>query len=446
MKISLFLLLPIFLISGFVIKISSNSADNAVHITSYDIKNPDSIMLNSRQKGDKTTRVKLGIDVLEYSNFQKIKGKNIGLITNQTGVNSDLKSTIDILNESMELNLIALFGPEHGVRGDVEGGKHITFYKDPKTNLPVYSLYGTTKRPNFEMLKDLDVLVYDIQDIGVRSYTFISTMGLAMESASENNLEFVILDRPNPLGGEKVEGNLVDEDYRSFISQFDIPYVYGLTCGELAKLLVGEKMVNVSPDFNPEVVEMGNWQRSMLWEETGLQWIPTSPHIPNQFSAVFYPMTGILGELRSAISIGVGYTLPFQIVGAEWIDSYKLIDQLSNYQIPGLIFRPITFQPYYAFGMGEILSGVQIHISDYGEVDLIKTQFYIIDALRKIYPENNLLDSASEREIVMFNKAVGTDRIFSLLEDGRSLDEIFDYLDKDIDSFKEISKKYYLYK
>ena len=291
----------------------------------------------------------------------ELKGKNVGLITNQTGVNHNLKSTIDILNESLDVNLKALFGPEHGVRGDVDGGEYVKFYYDPKTKLPVFSLYGRTRKPTAEMLDEIDVLVYDIQDIGVRSYTFISTMGMAMEAASENNLEFVVLDRPNPLGGEKIEGNLIDEEYRSFISQFDIPYVYGLTCGELANLLVGEKMIEVSPKFKPIIIRMENWKRSMIWNETGMEWVPTSPHIPQEVSAIFYPMTGILGELRSSLSIGVGYTLPFQIIGAEWIDSQKLIRQLNKYNINGLIFRPITFQPYYAFGKGSTLNGIQLH-------------------------------------------------------------------------------------
>ena len=187
-------------------------------------------------------KVKLGIDVLRENNFDILKGKNVGLITNQTGVDNKLIPTIDILSQAQEVNLIALFGPEHGVRGDVEGGKYVEFYYDSKTNLPIYSLYGKTRKPTKEMLQNIDVLIYDIQDIGVRSYTFISTMGLAMEAAAENNIEFVVLDRPNPLGGLKVEGNITEKGFTSFISQFPIPYVYGLTCGELAQLLIGENM------------------------------------------------------------------------------------------------------------------------------------------------------------------------------------------------------------
>ena len=337
-------------------------------------------------------KVNLGIDVLEKRNFDLLANKKVGLITNQTGVNNNLKTTIDILNEATNVELVALFGPEHGVRGDVEAGKYVEFYTDPKTNVPVYSLYGKTRKPSAEMLKGIDILVYDIQDIGVRSYTFISTMGLAMEAASENNIEFLVLDRPNPLGGEKIEGNLVEDGFVSFISQFPIPYVYGLTCGELAKLLLEENLLDLSNDLKLTVVSMENWERDMIWRDCGLEWILTSPHIPHDFSALYYPMTGILGELRDAISIGVGYTLPFQVIGTTWINSYKLIDELSKIKVPGLQFRPITFRPYYAFGKGEDLNGIQIHIDNYDELDLTKTQFYSMFALKSLYPEKDVFD------------------------------------------------------
>src|SRR4030066_1793452 len=190
-----------------------------------------------------SVQVITGIEVLKESNFKILEGKRVGLITNPTGVDSKLKSTIDILYEPTNVHLVALFGPEHGVRGDYAAGDIVKTYTDPQTNLPVFSLYGRTRKPTAEMLKGVDVLVYDIQDVGCRSYTYISTMGLAMEAAAENNLEFVVLDRPNPLGGLKVEGNLVEEGYYSFVSQFKIPYVYGLTCGELAQMLNEEKMM-----------------------------------------------------------------------------------------------------------------------------------------------------------------------------------------------------------
>ncbi|CAG0905071.1 unnamed protein product, partial [Cyprideis torosa] len=390
-------------------------------------------------------KVLTGVNVLENRNFDILENKRVGLITNQTGVNNILISTIDILNNSPNVNLVALFGPEHGVRGDVEGGEYIKFYTDTTTNLPVYSLYGKTRKPNADMLKNIDVLVYDIQDIGVRSYTFISTMGLAMEAASENGIEFVVLDRPNPLGGIKIEGNIVEEDYISFIGQFPIPYVYGLTCGELAKLIVGENFIKTKPNFKLNIVSMENWERKMDWEETGLNWIPTSPHIPHSFSPYFYPMTGILGELRNLISIGVGYTLPFQIIGAEWINSKKLTDKLNSFNLPGISFIPITFKPYYAFGKGKYLSGSQIIISDFNLTNLTEVQFYILFALKELYPDKNLFNLSSKNEIGMFNKAIGTDKIVKYYNDNLSISEVVKFLNKDLSKFKEVSEKYYLY-
>ena len=237
-------------------------------------------------------RIKTGIEVLKDQNFKCLEGKRVGLITNPTGVDNQMKSTIDILHEAPNVNLVALFGPEHGVRGDVHAGDHVTDIKDATTGLPVYSLYGKTRKATPEMLKDIDVLVYDIQDVGCRSFTYISTMGLAMEAAAENGKEFIVLDRPNPVGGLKIEGNLVEDDCISFVSQFKIPYLYGLTCGELALMLNGEKMM--AAQCNLHVVKMKGWKRKMDYVQTGLQWVPSSPHIPHPHSAIFYPVSGIL--------------------------------------------------------------------------------------------------------------------------------------------------------
>ena len=260
-------------------------------------------------------RIKTGIEVLKEQNFRCLEGKRVGLITNPTGVDNNMKSTIDILHEAPNVNLVALYGPEHGVRGDVHAGDHVTDIKDASTGLPVYSLYGSTRKATPEMLKDVDVLVYDIQDIGCRSFTYISTMGLAMEAAAENGKEFIVLDRPNPVGGLKVEGNLVEDDCISFVSQFKIPYLYGLTCGELALMLNGEKMLTDGAQCNLHVVKMKGWKRKMDYTQTGLQWVPSSPHIPHSHSAYFYPVSGILGEF-GYMSIGVGYTIPFQMFAA----------------------------------------------------------------------------------------------------------------------------------
>ena len=256
-----------------------------------------------------SAEVKTGIDVLQDSGFELLKGKRVGLITNPTGINCDLVSTVDLLAESPDVTLAALYAPEHGVRGNVTAGGKVTTYTDKKTGVKVWSIYGATLKPTASMLAGIDVLVYDIQDIGSRSYTFISTMGKCMEAAAENGIPFVVLDRPNPLGGNKVEGCLVESDCVSFVSQYPIPYVYGLTCGELAKYLNDEGLLRRGVKADLTVVPMQGWRRDMLWEDTGLPWVLTSPHVPQPLSAVYYPASGILGEL-DYMNIGVGYNLP----------------------------------------------------------------------------------------------------------------------------------------
>nr|WP_290662022.1 MULTISPECIES: exo-beta-N-acetylmuramidase NamZ domain-containing protein [Ignavibacterium] len=387
-------------------------------------------------------KVKTGIEVLRERNFDILKGKRVGLVTNPTGVDSKLKSTIDILFESPDVNLVALYGPEHGVRGNYSAGEYVDFYIDETTKLPVYSLYGKTRKPTAEMLKDVDVLVFDIQDIGSRSYTYISTMGLVMEAAAENDKEVVILDRPNPLGGNRVEGNLVEEGYYSFVSQFSVPYIHGLTVGELATLLNEEGLLNNKAKCKLSVVKMDGWNRSMYFEETGLPWVLTSPHIPHPYSAFYYAASGIVGELRGVVSIGIGYTLPFQTFAAEWINSVELANKMNSYQLPGVVFRPITYKPYYAFGKDKMLNGVQIHILDYDVVELIPIQFYFLQAVYELYRKSLITESSNND---MFDKVLGTNKIRELFIKNHKAEDIFSYLKKDTDNFRTISKKYYLY-
>ena len=223
-------------------------------------------------------RIKTGIEVLKEQRFRPLRGKRVGLITNPTGVDNTLRSTIDLLYEAPDVQLVALYGPEHGVRGNQHAGESVTDVRDEATGLPIHSLYGKTRKATPEMVQGLDALVYDIQDIGCRSYTYISSMGLAMEVAAEQDLEFIVLDRPNPLGGWRVEGCLTEDDCVSFVSQFPIPYIYGLTCGELARLLNGERMLSGGKACRLTVVPMKGWRRDMTYADTGLQWIPPSPH------------------------------------------------------------------------------------------------------------------------------------------------------------------------
>ena len=388
--------------------------------------------------------VKLGIEVLKSQNFKVLEGKRVGLITNPTGFDNSLKSTIDILFEAPNVNLVALFGPEHGVRGDVHAGDKVSGMNDPKTGLPVLSLYGSTRKPTKEMLKGIDVLVYDIQDIGSRSFTFISTMGLAMEAAGENNIEFFVLDRPNPLGGLKVEGSLVEDEFISFVSQFKIPYIYGLTCGELAMLLNGENMLKAT--CNLTVIPLEGWKRSMTIDQTGLQWVPSSPHIPQPISSVFYPVTGIVGEF-SYLSIGVGYTIPFQMFAAEWIDADAFSAKLNSYSLPGVYFRPIHIKPFYGTGIGQNLQGVQIHLTDYEEVALTNIQFYALQALAELYPDRAVFANETySSRYRMFDQVTGSDNIRKRFSVNHRFADIKEYWYKDVAAFRELSKRYYLYK
>lgn len=387
--------------------------------------------------------IKTGIEVLKDQKFKILEGKRVGLITNPTGVDNSMKSTIDILNEAPNVDLVALFAPEHGVRGDAHAGDHVDNVTDPKTGLPVYSLHGKTRVPTPEMLEGIDVLVYDIQDIGCRSFTYISTMGLAMQAAAEQGIEFVVLDRPNPLGGIKVEGGLVEDGFISFVSQFKIPYVYGLTCGELALLLNGENMLKKQCKL--QVVKMKSWKRKMRYEETGLQWIPSSPHIPQPISAIFYPVSGILGEL-GYMSIGVGYTIPFQMFAAEWIKAEDLAASLNNLHLPGLYFRPMYLKPFYSVGQGKQLEGVQVFIMDYEKARLSEIQFYVMQEVASLYPDKAVFDNANDKRFRMFDQVAGSDYVRLNFAKRNKFADISGFWDDAVAPFRQLSKKYYLYK
>lgn len=389
-------------------------------------------------------KVKLGIEVLRDNNFDLLKDKRVGLVTNPTGVDSNLKSTIDILHEAENVQLVALYGPEHGVRGDYSAGDHVESNKDPYTNLPVHSLYGKTRKPSNEMLEGIDVIVYDIQDIGCRSYTYISTMGLVMEAATENGIEVVVLDRPNPVTGNKVEGPLVEDGYISFVSQFKIPYVYGLTCGELARMLNNEKMLKDGKKCKLTVVPMEGWKREMTWEDTGLEWVPTSPHIPHKVSPFFYAVSGIIGELDPNL-VGIGYTLPFQTFTTEWLNGHELAKKMNALNLPGVIFRPISFKPYYMGLKGKELHGVQVHIVDFNAVELTTMQFYFLQVCHEMHPDIDLFKMAPTR-LSMFDKVTGSVKVRESITKNYKFEDLKEFWTKDAEAFRKKSSKYYLYK
>lgn len=389
-------------------------------------------------------KVLLGIDVLERDNFSILNGKRVGLITNHTGVNSSLVSTVDLFYKANNFDLVSVFSPEHGFRGFNSAGESVEDYTDSITGIKYYSLYGKRQKPTAEMLADLDLLVYDIQDIGCRSYTYISTLGYCMEAAAENNIEFIVLDRPNPLGGLRIEGNIVEDNFISFVSRFKIPYVYGLTCGELANLLNEEKMLNGGAHCKLNVVKMNGWQRWMRFGDTGLIWVPTSANVP--FSQVpFYLVgTGVLGELVT-ISIGISYTLPFQTFAAEWINADTLADRMNKLNLSGVIFRPVTYKTNYGIWLDKILHGVQIHITDFENVNLLELQFYFMQVNNVLYPDKKIFSFADSSRIKMFDKVMGTDKIRLKFSERYKVEDIKECLGKDVDSFRKLSSKYYLY-
>lgn len=389
---------------------------------------------------------KPGVEVLRDNGFKQLAGKRVGLITNPTGVDNDLKSTIDILHEAKNVELVALFGPEHGVRGDVHAGDEFNNTVDPATGVQVYSIYGKTKKPTAEMLKGIDALVYDIQDIGCRSFTFVSTLGLALEACAENGVELVVLDRPNPLGGNRVEGNLVEKGFESFVSQFPIPYLYGLTPGEMARFLNGERLVAGGKQAKLTVVPMEGWTRDMTFEKTGMPWVLPSPHIPQPVTSYYYPATGILGELYY-VSIGVGYTLPFQLICAEWIDADKFAKNMNALNLPGVKCRPLHIKPFYSTGVGKNLQGIQFYIEDTPESSITLLQFYAMQELAKMYPDKRIFDTATDKKrFDMFDKVCGTSKIREMFSKNYLVSDIVDYWNKDVESFKAKSSKYYLYK
>lgn len=392
-----------------------------------------------------TPAVKPGVEVLRDHNFDILRGKRVGLITNPSGVDNKLKSTVDILNDAPGVSLKALYGPEHGVRGDVHAGDHVEGSVDPATGVTVYSIYGKYRKPTPEMLDSIDVLVYDIQDNGCRSFTFISTMGLAMQACAEQGKEFVVLDRPNPAGANKVEGCIVEDGCYSFVSQFPIPYLYGLTPGELATYLNEEGLVPGGRKVNLTVVPMEGYRRDMTFSDTGMPWVLPSPHQPNAESALYYPATGILGELYY-VSIGVGYTLPFKLVAADWIDAAELNRRLNALEIPGVMFRPIHIKPFYGTGQGENLQGVEIYVTDPEAAPLTLIQFYILQELAEMYPDRRVMErEEASKRFDMFDKVVGSKQIRQLFTPRHRVEDMKAYWDKDVEPFKAASSKYHLY-
>ena len=393
--------------------------------------------------------VKTGIEVLRDRGFRGLVGKRVGLVTNPSGVDRYLNSTVDILFNAPGVELVALYGPEHGVRGDIYAGDHVSDTKDPATGLPVYSIYGATRKPTKEMLKGIDIMVYDIQDVGARSYTFISSLGLVMEACGELGIEVMVLDRPNPLGGNKIEGCYVEPGFFSFVSQYKIPYVYGMTVGELARM-INEEGMNRGQNGKQEpayckltVVPMQGWTRDMLYEDTGLPWVLPSPNIPFKDTPMYYAAAGICGELYGFMNIGIGYTLPFQLFGATWLDPDKLKKKLESYELPGISFRTIWYKPISGSQKGQLVKGLQYFFTDYEKARITETQFYVMQAVAELYPDKKAFEIISGYGL--FDKVCGTDYVRTEFKKRYNVTDILEYWRKDEEDFRTLSQRYHIY-
>ena len=389
--------------------------------------------------------VMLGDDAVATNGFAPLLGRRIGLITNPSGVNGHLESMVDVLRMAKGVKLTALFGAEHGVYGDIPAGQEFTNRLDRRTQLPIYSLYGPgpTRKPTPAMLKGLDALVYDLQDTGCRSYTFISTMGQAMEACGEAGVEFIVLDRPNPLGGERVEGPRLDPRFRSFVGRWDVPYVYGLTCGELARMINGEKWI--SHPCKLTVIPLQGWRRSMVWRDTGLAWIPTSPHVPHGDSPLYQVATGLLGEI-GGLSTGIGYTLPFQCLAAPWLEADSMAKLMNGYGIRGVHFVPLRYTPFYGAYKGQLISGVEIIWTEPAQAPLMALNFYALGAVKRLAGRDLLSEAVnSGKNFAMFDKVNGTDATRRALLRGASVADLRAAWKAGEDDFRQKRRPYLLY-
>jgi uncharacterized protein YbbC (DUF1343 family) len=372
-----------------------------------------------------------GIDVLVRDGFKPLQGRRVGLITNRTGVNRERVSTIDLLHKAPGVQLLALFSPEHGLRAELD--EYVPSSRDEKTGLPIHSLYGRGKyKPLPEQLQGLDTLVYDIQDVGVRYYTYITTLGLAMEAAGENGLQFFVLDRPNPITGTRIDGPLLEPERRSFAGYYRLPIRHGMTVGELARFYRDELGVRCELT----VVAMEGWRRSMWFEETGLPWVDPSPNIRNTRQAELYAGIGLM-EFAN-VSVGRGTDTPFERFGAPWIDGARLAAELNRRSLPGLRFVPVTFKPVSREFQGEQCGGVDVRCLDREVFDGVRTAIEILDALVRLFPDQAKI----ERTQVLF----GTGRIPQAILAGRPVPEIVESYQQDVRDFRQRREKHLIYR
>ncbi len=390
--------------------------------------------------------IRTGAERLVEQEFGVVDGMRVGLITNHTAVVGD-RHLADLLHEAENVELVALFGPEHGIRGDADAGARIDDMVDEQTGVPVFSLYGQTRKPTAEMLEGLDALIFDIQDIGPRFYTYISTMGLAMEAAAEHGLRFVVLDRINPLGGELVEGFVLEPGFESFVGQFPIPVTHGMTVGELALMIRGEEFMEDVAGLELHVVEARGWTRDMLWVDTELEWIPPSLNIPDFETALVYPGSCYF-EATNA-SEGRGTFEPFLQVGAPWADGELLASMLNERNLPGLRFEPVTFTPESIPGMsthpkllGEELQGVRYVVEDPHAVVPVAAGMHLLEVFYATVPDD---ERAALFNRARFARLGGTHRLYDMLTAGVTAEEVIAAWEDEVAAFNELRSLYLIY-
>ena len=374
-------------------------------------------------------KVLTGIDILEAENFARLGDLRVGLITNLTGRNREGKRTIDLMRESANFRLVRVFSPEHGLSGDLD--RKVESSVDPQTGLTVYSLYGETRRPTPEMLEGLDILVFDIQDVGARFYTYITTMALAMEEAGTAGIRFMVLDRPNPINGELVEGPVLDPDRLSFIGYYPLPVRYGLTVGELARLFKTENRLKVQLD----VVKIEGWRRKLWFDETDLVWVNPSPNIRNLRQATLYTTTGLLEATN--VSVGRGTDTPFEIIGAPWIKSDDLQHYLQERKIAGVQFHEVNFTPSSDQHTGQRCQGVRLTVTDRNQFQSVACGLELAKALLHLYPKEFLA-----KELI---KRVGSERVIEGILEDHSIEELIKVDEEPMKHFLQIRKNYLLY-
>lgn len=394
--------------------------------------------------------VELGIDVLQSSGFQCIKGKKVGLVTHPAGVNRNQQSSIDVLAKAPGVELIALFGPEHGLRGNHKADQVVDHAKDPVTGLPIYSIYGKTRRPTADMLNGIEAMVIDLQDIGTRSYTYVSCLCYVMEECFKRSIPVVVLDRPNPLGGEIVDGPLRDPEWQNYVGYLPVPYVHGLTIGELARMALNEGWLAIPKNIQKQavasnwltVIPMKGWKRSHVWRQTGLKWTPTSPNIPTPEAALGYPMTG-LGAQLGGFRHGIGTAYPFRLLTYANRSAESLKADLESFKLPGIDFKIVKTQK----GKG-MVEGVYIVLKDWKSLKPTRLSLVMMELSRRFSAPKNPFKEASPASIDLFNKHTGSTDLWNALcsPSPLPLQDFFTQWDKNALRFKKMSQAYYLYR